>query len=86
MELNEFKEKALAQFTKELTDLFFCYIESDRELLQDYLEVIGRSKDLDTTNKYLGKAVKDWFDLQNDGINNEPDSYLIRSYTQHKKS
>ena len=42
MTLNQFQQKALSQFTKEITDIFFCYIENDKELLQDYLRVIGR--------------------------------------------
>jgi hypothetical protein len=85
MTIDEFKNKALTQFTKEITDIFFCYIEGDKELLQDYLRVIGRDNDLDTTNKKLGRAVKDWFSLENGEDNQEPVSYLIRSYTEHKK-
>jgi len=85
MNLNEFKEKALTQFTREITDIFFCYIEQDKELMQDYLRVIGRDSDLDTTNKTLGAAVKEWFNLENGDENTDPVSNLIRSYTEHYK-
>jgi hypothetical protein len=85
MEFEAFKNKALAEFTREITDQFFLYIESDKELMQDYLRTIGRENDLDTTNKKLGKAVKDWFKLDNGKENPEPESYLIRSYTEHIK-
>lgn len=86
MNLNEFKEKALTRFTKEITDLFFLYIEQDEELMHDYLRVIGRDGDLDTTNKKLGEAVKSWFRLENGEVNQEPMSKLIESYTEHVKS
>lgn len=81
--LKDFEDKALAQFTKEITDLFFLYIENDEDLMHDYLRVIGRESDLDTTNKKLGEAVKSWFKLENGEINREPMSKLIESYTEH---
>jgi hypothetical protein len=83
MNLQDFKEKALTRFTREITDIFFCYIENDEELLQDYQRIIGREGDLDTTNKKLGEAVKSWFRLENDNENRDPKSKLIRSYTKH---
>jgi hypothetical protein len=85
MEFEAFKNKALTGFTRGITDLFFLYVESDKELMQDYLRTIGRDNDLDTTNKKLGKAVKDWFKLENGNENTEPESFLIRSYTEHIK-
>lgn len=83
--LQNFEEKALKQFTKEITDLFFLYIENDEGLMHDYLRVIGRESDLDTTNKKLGEAVKSWFNLENGVVNREPMSKLIESYTEHEK-
>lgn len=84
MELETFKNQALEQFTKKITDIFFQYIEQDRQLLQDYLSTIGRESDLDTVNKCLGKAVKDHFNLENGNENNDPKSKLIKSYTEHR--
>jgi len=84
--LKNFEEKALKQFTREITDLFFLYIENDDGLMHDYLRVIGREGDLDTTNKKLGEAVKSWFKLENGEVNREPMSKLIESYTEHIKS
>jgi len=85
MTLRQFQQRALTQFTREITDIFFCYIENDEELLQDYQRVIGRDSDLDTTNKALGAAVKEWFHLENGDVNPNPKSKLIRSYTEHEK-
>jgi len=86
MTLNQFQQKALSQFTKEITDIFFLFIENDKNLMHDYLRVIGREGDLDTTNKKLGEAVKSWFKLENGEVNREPMSKLIESYTEHIKS
>lgn len=83
MNLNEFREKVLVQFTREITDIFFCYIENDKELMQDYQRVIGRENTLDNTNMALGAAVKEWFNLENGEVNLNPKSRLIRSYTEH---
>ncbi|MBA7651336.1 hypothetical protein ES703_59155 [subsurface metagenome] len=83
MTLKEFQDKALEQFTREITDIFFSYIENDSELMHDYLRIVGRENDLDTTNRKLGEAVKNWFRLENGEVNDEPESYLIESYTEH---
>ena len=85
MDLKTFEKKALNQFTRDITDIFFQYIEEDRKLLQDYISTIGRESDLDTANKKLGKAVKVYFNLENGKINKNPKSKLIRSFTEHKK-
>ena len=83
MTLRQFQQRALTQFTREITDIFFCYIENDEELLQDYQRVIGRDSNLDETNMSLGAAVKEWFHLENGDVNRDPKSKLIRSYTEH---
>lgn len=83
--LQEFRDKALKQFTKEITDLFFRYIENDEGLMHDYLRVIGREGNLDVTNMTLGKSVKDWFGLEDGEENMQPTSKLIESYTEHYK-
>jgi len=83
--LNQFAKQALREFTREITDLFFHYIEDRKDLLQEYQRVIGRSSNLDETNQYLGMAVKNWFNLENGAENHAPRSRLIRSYTEHNK-
>ena len=82
-QLHNFQERALTQFTLEITDIFFQYIENDKQLFQEYLRVIGRANDLDTTNKQLGEFVKTWFGLKNGDENRNPKSGLIRCYTEH---
>ena len=85
MALQQFQQRALTQFTREITDIFFSYIENDEDLLQDYQRVIGRDSNLDETNMSLGAAVKEWFHLENGNVNRDPKSKLIRSYTEHAR-
>jgi len=85
MTLQQFQQRALTQFTREITDIFFSYIENDEDLLQDYQRVIGRDSNLDETNISLGAAVKEWFHLENGNVNRDPKSKLIRSYTEHTR-
>ncbi len=85
MTLQQFQQRALTQFTREITDIFFSYIENDEDLLQDYQRVIGRDSNLDETNMSLGAAVKEWFHLENGNVNRDPKSKLIRSYTEHTR-
>ena len=86
MSLADFEEKALTKFTREITDIFFCYIENDRDLLQEYLRVTGREDGLDITNMALGKRVREWFGLENGDECTNPKSKLIKSYTEHISS
>ncbi len=85
MTLQQFQQRALTQFTREITDIFFSYIENNEDLLQDYQRVIGRDSNLDETNMSLGAAVKEWFHLENGNVNRDPKSKLIRSYTEHTR-
>ena len=85
MTLQQFQQRALTQFTREITDIFFSYIENNEVLLQDYQRVIGRDSNLDETNMSLGAAVKEWFHLENGNVNRDPKSKLIRSYTEHTR-
>ena len=83
MEMSDFAEKVFDRFTDEITDMVFLMIETDRELMADYLDLIhenGRHK----VNPYLGKKIKERFDLTiKPGVReDEPDSVLIQSYQE----
>ena len=91
MDLNEFLNEALEDFTREITDQFFLFIENDQNLFQKYLRVIGRDSNLDQTNLQIGKRVKNYFGLDDIKVDDEiiecktPKSKLIKSYTEHNK-
>ncbi len=80
MELNDLSEKVLHRFSQTITDKIFLFLQSDKELMQDYLQTVAK-KGLDVTNMHLGKAIKIRFNLEND-IQREdnPSSTLIKSH------
>ena len=84
--LNNFANDALAGFAREITDLFFQYIENDRTLMARYLRLIGRDRGLDDVNEALGCAVREYFRLENLSRVRRPKSKLISSYRQHGRS
>ncbi len=79
---NEFANKVINQFSNEITDLVFLYIENDEELMLEYLRVVS-DHTLDKTNQTLGSAIRQRFNLDNDGKESNPKSKLIKSYTVH---
>lgn len=82
MTTEEFAQKVTDKFNEELTDLVFQYIESNAELMDDYLKLVSE-RNLDTVNKALGRKIKEKFGVDNLDRNNKPKSKLIQSYTKH---
>ncbi len=83
MTLDEFRDEALRRFTKDIADRFFQYVESDRELMHEYLSILGGEKGTDETNEYLEQALKKYFGLNEQGENHSPKSKLLVSYTEY---
>jgi len=86
-----FAKKVLTQFTEDITDNVFLYIQNNEELLQDYLDAVSVSK-RQTVNALLGKMIAKRFEVSNDidekgnTIKKNPQSVLIKTkYTQHSK-
>jgi hypothetical protein len=82
MTTDQFANKVIDKFCKELTDLVFQYIENDAELKQDY-QKFGSKKELHAVNQALGKKIKERFGVENLERSNQPKSNLIKSYTKH---
>jgi hypothetical protein len=89
MEIKEFNDKVITQFTDEITDLIFLYIQNDEKLMSKYLDLISE-KNRQTVNAQLGKSIKEKFGVDNviDEKGNtkrkEAKSILIKTkYTQH---
>jgi len=63
-----------------ITDLVFLEIE--KSYMKKY-ELAVKFKGIDTINKYIGKYIKQYWDLKNLGRCNAPQSKLISSYEEH---
>ena len=84
MRLNNYIDTVLNKFADTITGQVFLMIQNDKELMQEYLNLMGNDTDPHTLNCELGKRIKSKFNLKNAGRCNDPKSTLIRSYERHK--
>ena len=83
MNQNDYAEALVKNFIKEITDYLFLSIQHNDSLMREYMTNVNRYG-LDTLNKAIGDQVKTLLNLDNDGVNDNPKSHLIKSYTYHK--
>lgn len=81
--MEQFTDGLLDKISVELTDIVFQYIENDRELLKQYLDLVANTGDLRVVNSNIAKAVSKRFDLKTNGYQEiNPNSKLIQSYSE----
>lgn len=83
MKIDDFMKKVFEKKEKEpITDEIFRFIESDKELLHDYLKLLETNK-LNVLNSQIAKQIKKKFNLKDLSltIEKEPKSMLIQSFT-----
>ena len=92
MELSEFKQQAVVAFEttnaelvsspigRDITDRFFCFVQSSREWMKHYLDTVSEH-DLQTVNSQMAQYICEHYGLHNNGVEQHyPYSYLIQSY------
>ncbi|KOS06680.1 hypothetical protein AM493_12025 [Flavobacterium akiainvivens] len=84
MKINEFTQKAIDKFTADITDSLFLFIQNDKELMQDYLDLL-ENNERNVVNSSVAKAIKERFDLKNIGKSDAPVSTLIKTFEQFEK-
>jgi hypothetical protein len=82
MGANEYAEKVVTEFIKNITDHVFLSIQHDRGTMREYMTNVDRCG-LDTVNMAIGKKVKVLLNLDDNGENIDPKSTLIKGYTYH---
>lgn len=82
--LEEYAEEVVKDFMTEITDHIFLHIQGNENLMREYQSHVHLNS-LISVNTTIGKKVKEIFDLENDSECLEPKSWLIKSYTKHKK-
>jgi hypothetical protein len=76
----EIAENAIQNINKKITNIVFLEIQNDRSLMQQYLRCV-ESQGLETTNRQIGKAVKQRYQLTNaTERENDPSCTLIQSH------
>lgn len=82
MSKDAFFNNAIKQFEDNPIDALFCYIQSDKELMKYYLDLVAETGSLQEVNKYIGRAVATHYKTRSCGERSaEPSSTLIQSYS-----
>jgi len=86
--VGNFMEDVLQRFDSELIDLVFCYIESHRDLLNRYLDILSEQngRQLRMTNSQIAKSVCQHYELVSGEIKDNPNSKLVQSYSSLHKN
>lgn len=83
-ELKQFCDDVLCEFKNNITDAVFCYLQSDKELMCRYLELVkGLDKGKQTINSQLAQSITREFGLKSTKQKHEaPNSVLIESFSK----
>ena len=84
MTANEYAEKVVLKFLRDITDHVFLSIQNNETLMRAYQTQVNKNSLL-PVNQAIGLKVKEIFDLENDGKCNKPKSSLIKVFALHKK-
>ncbi|MBC7005492.1 hypothetical protein BIZ37_23315 [Photobacterium sp. BZF1] len=83
-EVNDYAEKVVREFIKDITDHVFCNIQSNEELMREYQSQVHKNS-LRSVNTAIGKKVSEVLELNNESESENPKSWLIKGFTQHSK-
>ena len=81
MELNTFINYVLTKYDEQITDSIFCFIQNDRALMKEYLEIVAAKGSLQDVNKQIGHEIGRHYGLKGYSKNKEPKSLLITSFS-----
>lgn len=84
MTASEYAEKVVLDFMTNITDHVFLNIQGDEGLMREYQTRVNENS-LMEVNTAIGRKVKELFQLENDGVCNQPKSWLIKDFTYHRK-
>jgi hypothetical protein len=81
---NEYAEKVVLDFMRNVTDHVFLNIQNNEALMREYQTQVNENG-LQTVNQAVGKKVKELFQLENDVICSTPTSWLIKDFTTFRR-
>jgi len=84
MTADQYAEKIVLEFMRNITDHVFLDIQGNEKLMRDYQQAVSEHS-LQEVNATIGKKVRELFDLKNDGECAAPKSWLIQTFTYHKR-
>lgn len=81
MELVNFIDEVISRFNEQITDNIFCFIQNDRTLMKEYLDIVAATGSLQNVNKQIGREIALRYGLKGYSKDKEPKSVLISSYS-----
>jgi hypothetical protein len=84
MTQDEYADKIVRDFMKNITDHVFFNIQHTEELMREYQSQVHENS-LALVNQAIGKKVREVFDLKNVIDSDTPRSWLIKSFMLHDK-
>ncbi len=84
--MKDFCDKLFAAYEKEITDQIFCFIQKNKELMKEYLDMVSNSKgNLGYVNSQIAQEIAKRYGLHNTQIEGIPTSNLIQTYSELEK-
>lgn len=84
--MEKFYNKLFADFEKQITDTIFCFIQNNKELMKEYLDMVSNSKgNLGYVNSQIAQEIAKRYGLHNTRIEGVPTSNLIQTYSELEK-
>lgn len=71
MTANEYAERVVRDFMRDITDHVFLNIQNNKELMREYQTQVNKNS-LDAVNKAIGRKVAEIFQLENGEISHDP--------------
>lgn len=81
MTKDEFFTRAITKFENNQIDALFCYIQNDRQLMKNYLDIVAHEGSLRDVNKYIAKQTATRYNTKAKEHGHKPNSTLIQSYS-----
>lgn len=84
--MKDFCDKLFTAFEKQITDNIFCFIQNDKELMKDYLDLVVNQGNLGYVNSQIAQKIAQRYGLNNTGKESIPTSNLIQTYSELEKN
>ena len=81
----DFCDKLFTAFEKQITDNIFCFIQNDKELMKDYLDLVAKQGNLGVVNSQIAQKIAQRYGMNNTGKESVPNSNLIQTYSELEK-
>lgn len=81
MTIEQFSTMAIEEFENHPIDSLFLYIQNDKELMKEYLDLVAENGDLGKVNRMIARQFAVQHNTHSNGMRNEnPNSTLIQSH------